>query len=434
MRYPILIAILLVGVAQPLVAQPGTVGQGEHVEIRTVSNPYTLERGLAFPLLATVKNHETSAVTVALFVTLHERRGGDPCSAGSSHWEVTHRTQDGEVYNVHRTVRLAAGQTMTVPAPGEDWVGIVDGVNRAPDGRYRLCYWVESPDKAEEGPNGGMQSAGPWFYDRHATEVEVVTPNHTSLGIASLEVPSSLAAGQSFAARTTLSNPFPESRHVRLTGHLHAPGGGCDGQALERVLGPLDVRIEPTSDRAVGFLGQEPWQGHIPESLPNDGAYLLCLQARDLDHGETARRGTTLNLRAHNSPPMALLRVEPSHWAAGDQLTFHAATSDADDDPVTLSWDFAGAAVARGEAASFTFPFADTYHVSLIIHDGFEATRLDCLVPVPGHAADVHGCPIIVPESAGFLGLPIPGTSALGGLGLLAVAAIGQRFAGRQRT
>ncbi len=399
-------ALLVLAAMSPAAAQPGSVGDGERVEITAVANPHDLTRGEAFDLHATLRNHQSSPATVALFVTLHERGGGDPCSAGSSHWEVTH--QPGEAVYIHRTVKVAGGATVRVPGPGQSWTGVVDEVNNAPDGDYHLCYWVEASGKTRQ-TSDGVEARGPWMLDRQATPVQV-SGQAGGVAIGDIKLGTGLVAGLAAPLAATVHNPAAASAEVVLRVHLHGAGpNACQTEPFQRDLArAVELRV-PGGGSAPAGAG-DPWLltlGSIPE-----GEYVVCIQATPADTGVGPGdvRGVNRHVRASNHPPVALVHIQPSSWQPGTQLRFHAAAADADHDPVWIAWDLAGLAATTGSDASVTFEHLDTYLVNLTLDDGYQQVHLTCLVPVPGNAATVHGCPTEVPEAGGFhiRDVPIP--------------------------
>lgn len=165
------------------------------------------------------------------------------------------------------------------------------------------------------------------------------------------------------------------------------PGGGLAAPSAEFSVTPSSpAPSEVVRFRAGDETCAEPavctWSGddgvlgtgtEITHSYAAAGVYAVRLTVTGADGSDQQERTVTVVAAAPPPPPPPANHaptVAYTYLTAGLQAGFSAATADADDDPVTVAWQFGDGGTSAAPSPSHTYAKAGSYTVTVTARDG----------------------------------------------------------------
>jgi uncharacterized delta-60 repeat protein len=149
--------------------------------------------------------------------------------------------------------------------------------------------------------------------------------------------------------------------------------GGVLGNDTDPEGDPLTVVGH--TDPAHGTLTINPGGGFTYIPAPNyNGPDSFTYTVSD-GHGGTAVGTVVITVNPVNDPPTASSTTPPSFTVGeGSPASFTVTAADADDDPLTVTWDFGDGTTGTGTAMSHAFPDQGTYTARVTVRDPAGAT------------------------------------------------------------
>jgi hypothetical protein len=243
--------------------------------------------------------------------------------------------------------------------------------------------------------------------------------------VAQATFPAALVADRLFYVDVTVTNHGSDEADALLFATLYNMTGGsgapCEGARAQQSLSAFRKHVSLAPLETLTVVGRDAhWTQKVNGSLldaPGEheacvwaqlascpaGTYLACL----LDYDPVR-----VPVRLTNAPPRAAPSVEPARGGTGTLFTFDSGASDADGDPLNLTWELGDGKRAEGARVVHRYAAGATYRAHLTASDGWDIVERDLTVEV---------------ARGGGGGSPVPGPALPLGLMALGLAALAAR-------
>jgi PKD repeat protein len=182
--------------------------------------------------------------------------------------------------------------------------------------------------------------------------------------------------------------PPPNSAPQITSGPTAAPNPANVGQSVAFSVAVSDADNDPLTYTWDFKDGSPAGSGASPaHTYSATGTYAVTVTVSD-GQGHTTAPATvsvTINPAGTNSGPQITSApgATPNPATAGQSVAFSVAASDADNDPLTYTWDFKdGSPAGSGAAPTHTFAVAGTYAVTVVVSDDHSHSTAPATVTV----------------------------------------------------
>jgi hypothetical protein len=208
-----------------------------------------------------------------------------------------------------------------------------------------------------------------------------------AVDITGAEFPARVAGDHPFYINVTVRNKQAVDATVLLNVILYTGQGGtpCDGGRFNHSLSTFQKSVSIPAGEEVRVQGNESFWAQVVNAsrLAQDGAYEACVWARaaQCPEGQPFQAcfldfdSHALQVRVRNAPPTVLAAASPARGTTDTTFQFDAGASDADQDQLTLTWDFGDGATGLGQRAEHRFERAGAWLVTVAAWDGFDAAE-----------------------------------------------------------
>lgn len=228
--------------------------------------------------------------------------------------------------------------------------------------------------------------------------------NGERVAIQEAEFPPVVVAERPFFINVTVQNREAAAANVVLFATLYegASGTPCEGARAVQPLSKFQKSVALPASGTVRVEGErDHWTQVVNRSrVPADGLYEVCVWARQatcpggelpacfLDHHSQTQR-----IRLRNQAPAAKVTWDPLEGTVATRFTFGAMATDADGDPLQVTWDFGDGIRGQGQRPVHQFPRAGTYAIAANVTDGFDFVVATARLQVREASAASNGVP-----------------------------------------
>ena len=151
--------------------------------------------------------------------------------------------------------------------------------------------------------------------------------------------------------------------------------------ALKLVVAPGAALAHGSSVALIDHAGSEAISGHF-SGIP-DGFVSATLEGVPLAFDYAGGDGNDLTLSAANVPPrISSIAATPSVPAAGQPVAMSVTDTDANQDPLTTTWNFGDGTTASGTSTSHAYSAAGVYTVTATVSDGLAQDQSTATIQV----------------------------------------------------